>query len=107
LIKKVKNLKNKTDNISQKAALPALISIYNLTRNTLLAGLFSLLLISFVAGCAEVETIRPGSDQPDTSTINREEDTIMEKKIEETDFAIPPIDQDIPGHLETATLALG
>lgn len=107
MIKKVKNLKNNTANISQKAALPALISRYNLTMNTLLAGLFSLLLVSFAAGCAEVETISPGADQPDASTINREEDKIMEKKIEETVFTIPPIDQDIPVHLETATLALG
>ncbi len=106
-MKNVEILKGKASNIRLKAALLFLISICNLTRNTLLAGLFLLLLMSFTAGCAEVGTKSPGTDQPDATTINGEEGTIMDNKIEKNDFTIPPIDQDIPGHLETATLAMG
>ncbi len=107
LTKKVKNLQKKTSKIKQITGQWVFKPVYCQARYPLTAGLVLLLLLTMITACADQATNSPAPEQQGLETIIGEEDPIMKTEKDISELTMPPIDQDVPGNLETATLAMG
>jgi len=65
----------------------------------LMPVLFFITIGVLVAGCQD--------EQPDGNSIGKEEVQNNMEQFEDKKITVPPIDQDIPARLATATLAMG
>lgn len=96
--------KNMRINKKQTVSCPVIQGFSLQLQGALLAGTFLLLIFT---GCAEKATESPGYNELGSQNINGEEESSMEHAKDPNTYTIPPIDQEVPVHLETATLALG
>ncbi len=86
---------------------PAFKPIGGLAGQAVLGGFLLLAMFTALTGCAE-ETLKSAEPEAqEASTKNGEEESFMENEKDIADLAMPPLDQDVPGYLETATLAMG
>jgi len=68
---------------------------------------FLLAFTFIITGCTvDLNGINEIGDN-DSQTEDGEEDIAMEKQRDFSDFTIPPLDQNVPENLETATLGMG
>ncbi len=107
LTKKVKDLQKKTSKIKQITGQWVFKPVSCQARCPITAALVLLLLLAMITACADQATKSPDPDQQGLQTIIGEEDPIMEPEKDISELTMPPIDKDVPGNLETATLAMG
>ncbi len=66
-----------------------------------------LVLIVMLSGCAVDLNDMSETGDKDSKAENGVKNTVMEKQTQISGFTKPPIDQDVPENLETATLGMG
>ncbi len=76
-------------------------------RATVNVFLLVILLLLPVTGCTNDAVNDIESEENDLHSANGEEDSAVKEQRETSDLGRPPIDREIPDHLETATLGMG